>query len=270
MIICKQTKESITNKGFSAAEIKDKFSNFGKTWKDSLPPVKKLESLKREASTDLEKANLFNNYFATVVTDDNYEYFEPIEQHDFGQNDIIITEDFLKAELKSLNISKSRGHDSIRPILFKKCGGSIATSFRNLFSNIKRLRKIPSAWKTGIVSSIYKDGERREVSNYTPVTLFNIISKSFEKFIFAPFYTAFADCRSSFQFGFRLRRSVVLQLLYRLSHIYSHLNPRDSVNLIVFFDIPKAFDKKKQSILMKSYYKFTSPRFCLNWFKTTY
>ena len=49
--------------------------------------------MKREASTDLEKANLLNNYFATVVTDDGYEYFEPSEQHNFGENDISITED---------------------------------------------------------------------------------------------------------------------------------------------------------------------------------
>ena len=149
--------------------------------KDSLPPVIKSESLKREASTDVEKANLFNNYFATVVTDDDYEYFEPSEQHNFGENDIIITEDLIKAELKSLNISKSRGYDSIRPIFFKKCGGSIATSLRNLFSNIKRLRKFPSAWKTGIVSPIYKDGDRREISNYRPVTLLNIIPKTSQK-----------------------------------------------------------------------------------------
>ena len=90
--------------------------------KDNLPPVIKSESLKTQASTDLEKANLFNNYFATVVTDDDYEYFEPSEQHNFGENDIIITEDFIKAELKSLNISKSRGRDSIPPILFKNAG----------------------------------------------------------------------------------------------------------------------------------------------------
>ena len=46
------------------------------------------ENLKREASTDREKANLFNNYFATVVTDDGYEFFEPSEQRNFGGNDI--------------------------------------------------------------------------------------------------------------------------------------------------------------------------------------
>ena len=177
------------------------------------------------------------------MTDDDYEYFEPSEQHNFEENDIIITEDLIKAELKSLNISKSRGHDSIPPILFRKCGGSIATSLRNLFSNIKRLRKFPSAWKTEIVSPIYKDGDKREISNYRPVTLLNIISKSFEKFIFAPIYTAFADCISNFQFDFRPRRSIVLQLLYSLSHIHSHLNSRHSVNLFLFFDFSKAFDK---------------------------
>ena len=220
--------------------------------KDSLPPVKKSESLKREASTDLEKANLFNNYIATVVTDDDYEYFEPNEQHNFGEKDIIKTEDLIKAELKSPNISKSRGHGSIPPILFKKCGGSIATSLRNLFSNIKRLRKVPSAWKTGIVSPIYKYGDKREVSNNRPITLSNIISKSFEIFIFAPIYTAFADCISNFQFGFKPRPSVVLQLLYSLSHIYSHLNSRDSVNLFVLFDFSKAPEEIKHSILMKN------------------
>ena len=219
--------------------------------KDSLPPVIKSENLKREASTDLEKANLFNNYFATVVTDDGYEYFEPSEQHNFGENDILITEDLIKTELKSLNISKSRGQDSIPPLLFKRCGGSIAMSLKNLFCNIKRLRKFPSAWKTGIVSPIYKDGDKREVSNYRPVTLLNIVAKLFEKFIFASLYTAFADRISNFQFGFRPRRSVVLQLLYSLSHIYSHLNSRDSVNLFILFDFSKAFDKIKHSILMK-------------------
>ena len=129
--------------------------------------------------------------------------------------------------------------------------GSIATSLRNLFNIIKRLRNLPSAWKTGIVSPISKDGDKREVSNYRPVTLLNIISKSFEKFIFAPVYTASASLMSSFQFGFRLRRSVVMQLFYSLSHIYSHLSSRDSVNLLVLFDFSKAFDKIKHSILMK-------------------
>ena len=90
--------------------------------KDSLPPVIKIESLRREASTDLEKANHSKNYFATVVSDDDYEYFQPSEQHKFGENDIKITEELIKAELKPPNNSKSRGHYSKPPNLFKKCG----------------------------------------------------------------------------------------------------------------------------------------------------
>ena len=121
--------------------------------------------------------------------------------------------------------------------------GSIATSPKNSFCNIKRLRKYPSAWKTGIVSSIYKDGDKRKVSNYRPVTLLNTVAKSFEKLTFAPIYIAFADGIINFQFGFRPRLSFVLQLLYSLSHIYSHLNSRGSVNLFILFGFSKAFDK---------------------------
>ena len=227
-----------------ASRLKGRIFKYSKSLKrDSLSPVIKSESLKKKATTDLEKANLFNNYFATVVTDDDCEYFQPSEQHIYGENDIKITEDLIKTELRSLNISKIRGHDSIPPILFKKCRGTIAMSFRNLFNNIKRLRKFPSAWKTGIVSPIYKDGDKREVSNYRPVTLLNIISKSFENFNSAPIYTAFASLISSFQFGFRPRRSVVLQLLYSLSHFYSHFNSRDSVNFLFLFDFFKRLIK---------------------------
>ena len=185
------------------------------------------------------------------MTDDGYKYFDPSEQRNFWGNDISITEDLTKTELKSLNISKSRGQDSIPPIFFNRCGGSTATSLKNLFCNIKRLREFPSARGTGIVSPIYKSGDKREVLNYRPVTLLNIVAKTFEKFIFEPIYTAFADRISNSQFDFRPRLSVVLQLLYSLSHIYSHLNSRDSVYLFILFDISKVFDKIKHSILMK-------------------
>ena len=206
-----------------ASRLKGRIFKYFKNLKrDSLPPVMKSESLKKEATTDLERANLFNNYFATVVTDDDYEYFQPSEQHVYRKNDIRITEDLIKTELRSLDISKIRGHDSIPPILFKKCGGQLLRPFE--ICSI-----ISSDWANFHLhgrlelSVRYTKMVTKEVSNYRPVTLLNIISKSFEKFIFAPIYTAFASLISSFQFGFRPRRSVVLQLLNRLPHIYSYL-----------------------------------------------
>ena len=125
--------ESITNTGFLPVDIKDEYIKYLKNLKkDSLPPVIKSESLKREASTDLKKSNLFKNYFASVVTDDDYEYFEPSEQHNFEENDITLTEIIIEAELKSLNISKAEvtiryhpyclrneGYQSLRP--FETC-----------------------------------------------------------------------------------------------------------------------------------------------------
>ena len=63
----------------------------------------------------------------------------------------------------------------------KKNGGVISTSLKNLFNNSKRLRKFPTAQKIGIVSPTFKEGDRKEVSDYRPVTLWNIISKKFEK-----------------------------------------------------------------------------------------
>ena len=82
-----QTKDRVDYEQRLFASIKKRqiFKYWKSLKKDSLPPVIKFESLKRKASTDLEKANLFNNYFATVLTDDDYEYLEPSEQHDLAK-----------------------------------------------------------------------------------------------------------------------------------------------------------------------------------------
>ena len=51
--------------------------------KDNLPPAMKSESLMIEAISDHDKAELFNDNFATVVTDNEYEYFELLANHSF-------------------------------------------------------------------------------------------------------------------------------------------------------------------------------------------
>ena len=65
--------------------------------------------------------------------------------------------------------------------------------------NIRRLKKFPTQWKIGVLTPIYKDGSRRDVTNYRPVTLLNIISKVVEKPMFSSISTAFLEVVSEWQ-----------------------------------------------------------------------
>ena len=97
----------------------------------------KSEASNGEARTDEDKAIFFNEFSASVVTDEDYALFEPSRRHLYGRSEVDTGEAGIMTELKKLDPNKSQGNDSVPPILLKKIGGCISTSFKNLFNKIK-------------------------------------------------------------------------------------------------------------------------------------
>ena len=91
--------------------------------RDSLPPVMRSEASNFEARTAENKARLFNEFFASVVTDEDYAYFEPSRRQLYGKGKVYMAEAGTRTELKKLDPIKSRGNDPVPPILLKKIGG---------------------------------------------------------------------------------------------------------------------------------------------------
>ena len=140
-----------------ASRYKSKTFKYLKSFqKDPIPPKIEWPEMKVSAVEDFERAELFNKYFTSIVTDNDYKTFEPSRSQVFGNEENEISELLIKENLETLGVSKSRGADNIPPILFIKCSHSIAKSLSLLFQNIERLAKFPKLWKHGIVSPIYK------------------------------------------------------------------------------------------------------------------
>ena len=83
-----------------------------------------------------------------------------------------------------------------------------------VFKNKKRLRKIPRQWKTASVTPINKQGNRRLVTNYRPVSLLNIDGKVFEKCMYETLYEHFEKHLSKHQRGFVRGRSVIYKYAF--------------------------------------------------------
>ena len=131
------------------------------------------------AQNSKEKAGLFNTYFSSVVTDEIYEQIDAPPLFEAGGQKINFTEKEITKKLEMLVVTKSRGADGIPPILLKKTAKTVSKSIKSLFNKIGTLLSVPGLRKHGLVSSIFKDDDKREVKNYRPVTLLNIISKVF-------------------------------------------------------------------------------------------
>ena len=103
---------------------------------------------------------------------------------------------------------------------------------------------LPSIWKTGIITALFKKGAKNLPSNYRPISLTSIICKLLERIITDCIIKHLTDNNiyDKRQHGFTKKRSTVTNLLEALnvwSEALSHHLPVD----VIYLDLEKAFDK---------------------------
>ena len=111
------------------------------------------------------------------------------------------------------------------------------------FSSLKTC-DVPQDWKVAKVVPIYKNGEKKSVCNYRPVSLLSTCSKVLEHFIFKHIIT-FLESETflvDYQHGFRRGFSTVTQLLHTVHTFGSVIDNSGQVDT-VFLDFAKAFDR---------------------------
>ena len=123
------------------------------------------------ADTPAGIADLFNRYFASVLTIDS-----AVEKTACIRSNTVIS-----AALKALEVGKATGPDEIPAKLLKETASVIAPSLCKIFNKSLQLRSLPSDWKLANVVPVHKKGAKDHVENYRPISLLPIVSKVFER-----------------------------------------------------------------------------------------
>lgn len=118
----------------------------------------------------------------------------------FYTNDLEVVE-----LIKNLDTSKS----SIDSVMFKDCLMASIDKIVHLFNLIIRTSFFPNAWKIATITLLFKTVNIKDVSNYRPISLLSIISKSMEKIIHKRLYDHFREIKflAEEQNGFRPQHS---------------------------------------------------------------
>ena len=135
------------------------------------------------ATTPLDKANLFNQYFHSVYSPPPSSLPVPTSSSS-PISSITIEEDEVFTILSSLNPSKAMGGDQIGPKLLKSCASSLCLPLSLLFQRCIDLACIPIKWKHHVITPILKKGDPSCVTNYRPISLLSSVSKVLEKIVF--------------------------------------------------------------------------------------
>ena len=154
-----------------------------------------------------------------------------------------ITEEQVKKILQKLKISKSPGPDGLHPRFLRELAPQLSKPLTLIFNNSLRLGKLPTDWKNGQITAIYKKGKKVCAGNYRPVSLTSVIAKSMEKIIREHTMKYFLNNKlfTNKQFGFLNGRSTSLQLLNVLDQWTKYLDEGRSVDCIYIYGLSEMF-----------------------------
>lgn len=216
--------------------------------------------------TDHDNANALNTFFQTVYTkeDDTKEIIfnqslpnlmgeidrpEPFNYKGLESrsniDSINITEEEVLDLLKDIDPNKSSPVSCIHPKILLEACHELAHPITKIFNLSLKTCKVPTVWKEGIVTPIYKDdGDRHSPSNYRPITLTSMLCRILEKLIKKHMIKHLDENEllSQHQHGFRSGKSCLSNLLEAMDSITETLDAGLPVDEL-FLDLAKAFDK---------------------------
>ncbi len=200
----------------------------------------------KQFSDPVGKATVLNTFFTsqTILNDENIPVpnVPNMLHRELKHIELNFTE--VKSVLKKLNPNKAMGPDAVNPHVLKECGDQLAVPLSRIFNMSLQQGIYPALWKDAIVTAIFKKGDRKQPSNYRPISLLSYLRKVMDKCVLIRLYTYLTDHKliTAFQSGFTSGDSTVNKLIDIYDSICSALDDGKEVRAI-FCDVQKAFDR---------------------------
>jgi len=194
---------------------------------------------------DAIKADLLNNYFASVSTTDNgiLPTSVSICHCTHKLEHIVFTELSVAAAIHKLKSNLSSGPDGLPPLFYKCTAGCLAKPLAALFTQLMSVSVVPEDWKVATIVPVFKKGTATNVENYRPISLTCVASKIMERIISDQMASFFLENNviNKAQHGFLKGLSTSTNLLECFNHWTISIQARKSVT-IAYIDFAKAFD----------------------------
>ena len=231
-------------------QIKDepkRFYNYARHFSKTSSSIDVLENEGAKITDDAGKAEVLNDFFSSVLTDET-----PLDSTHYHANDnknpknilrdIEFTVDDVRKKLASLKANKASGPDAVNVNVMRQCL-DMDVPLHILFTQSIRTGITPQDWRDANITPLFKKGSRSKANNYRPVSLTSQVVKLLERLVYDHILNNLKinGTISCHQHGFQDQCSCVSQLLecfqdWSLS--YDNAIQTD----IIYLDFAKAFD----------------------------
>ena len=201
----------------------------------------------------------------TRLNHSNFPFREVNSKFEFRQIDSSTLDDIIKKFEPKI----STDINGFSPSLLKECSDLILNPLTHLVNLSLAQGCFPNDLKISRTCPIFKNGSRKEASNYRPISCLPVLSKVFEKVVFNQLYEYLIinNILSPNQFGFQPGKSTLHPIIHILNYIAEAFNQNKFV-VATFLDLSKAFDLVNHEILLSKLVKIGLDETSINWFRS--
>jgi hypothetical protein len=261
------------NLGLSVKENPKRFWSFVKSKNKNRSIPQEMKYNETYSDTSEGKANLFNDYFASVFGPTDATSNDRSNTHDTndalndGISSVIICVNDVHEVMSKLDTNKAVGPDNLSHVILKTCCNELEESICNLINISLVEGVVPKDWLEANVIPVHKSKDKQKVENYRPISLLSIVSKIAERCIYNKIIPNIEPLLNTSQHGFLNGKSTSTQLVQFLSHLSSTFETSGQTD-IIYTDFSKAFDRVSHKLLIQKLKNFGISGSLLSWFQS--
>lgn len=204
---------------------------------------------------DKEKANSFNQFFATIgsnIQEKLHISAEPPSLPESGFEFKYETEETIHKLISRIKIDIATGNDNINARFLRDAIDTITPSITKLVNLSYETKTFPNKMKEAVVRPIYKKEDKEKPEYYRPVSILPVLSKVFERSATNQLMTYLEENKllSETQHAYRKGHSTITCLADLVDEIRKRRDQNETVG-IIGMDLSKAFDSINHNILLK-------------------